>query len=101
MSVSALLAATPREQSEYLRRVFLASPANRDRVDQLLELPELYRNLVILELACLAPGLLVRALDTVAALGCLACPHERHAPGDCLVALAEDGPGYCTCGVPV
>lgn len=102
-AVSALLAATNAEQTEYLRRVFLTSPANRDRIDGLLSLPQLYRNLVLLEIAELAPGIVVRAMETVDAAGCLGCPHPRHPVGTCLIA-GFDGDGrevYCVCAPPV
>jgi hypothetical protein len=102
VTVGALLAATHREQAEYLRRVFLTSPANRDRIDALLALPELYRNLVLLEIAELSPGIVVRALETVEGIGCLGCAHARHMVGSCLVAGIDDEgrETYCLCGAP-
>jgi hypothetical protein len=95
-----LVGKSHRECTAYLERVFAAPQAVQERAGMVVGLPELYRNLVLVELGCLAPGLLVRAYETIDALGCLACPHGRHKPGDCLVAVVvEDGrPGYCTCG---
>lgn len=88
------------EQVAYLRRVFAAQPVIRDRVDEVLDLPELYRNLVLLEVAQLAPRELARAVEAVEGLGCLACSHGRHMPGDCLIAMVTDaGHSYCLCGV--
>lgn len=101
--MSALVSPAHREQAAYLRRVFDAPPAHRDRVEQVLELPELYRNLVLLEMASLAPGLVERALRTVEDLGCLACSHGRHLPRECLVAgVSADGRDatYCLCPDP-
>lgn len=102
MTADGLLGRSRVEQVEYLRRVFAAQPAAVERAGRVVDLPELYRNLVILEVAELAPAQLARALETVAQVGCLACEHERHRPGDCLVALVgADGGSYCTCGSEV
>lgn len=101
--MSALVGSAHREQAAYLRRVFDTPPAHRDRVEQVLELPELYRNLVLLEVASLAPGLVERALRTVEDLGCLACSHGRHLPRECLVGgVSADGAEatYCLCPDP-
>jgi len=89
------------EAANYLRRVYDASEANRARVDDLLAMPEAYRNLVLLELAELSPGLFVRAMTTVAELGCLGCGHGRHDAQECLAALttADGDPSWCLCGV--
>lgn len=97
--MTALVGPAHAEQVAYLERVFRTSEANRARVEEVLALPELYRNLVLLELAELSPGLFVRAMTTVAEIGCLGCRHGRHAPGDCLAALEADGAAaYCLCG---
>lgn len=102
-TVSALLAATNAEQTEYLRRVFATAPAHRDRIDQLLALPELYRNLTLLAVCELAPGIVVRAMETVDAAGCLGCRHPRHPVGTCLMAGYDDDGRelYCTCAPAV
>jgi hypothetical protein len=98
------LPGTHDERGGYLRRVLLAQPAHAERAGRLLELPELYRNIAVLELTALAPGLVERALRTVDELGCLGCSHARHAPGECLVGLVSVDGGasrrYCVCGVP-
>ncbi len=98
--MTALIGPAHAEQVAYLRRVFAAQPVVRDRVEEVLELPELYRNLVLLEVAQLAPRELARAVEAVAEIGCLACSHGRHEPGDCLIAMIADGAStYCLCGV--
>lgn len=98
--MTALVGPAHAQAAAYLRRVFDYQPAVRGRVDEVLELPELQRNLVLLEVAALAPAVLARAVDEVARIGCLACEHAPHEPGDCLIAMVVDGEGtYCLCGV--
>ncbi len=89
------------EAAAYLRIVFDATPVVRERVEEVLELPELYRNLVWMEVAQLAPAVLARALVEVEKLGCLVCEHDRHQGGECLAATttAEGDDSWCVCGV--
>lgn len=92
-----------QEQAGYLRRVFTAPGRARDLADQLVELPEMYRNLALLRIAEQEPAVVYAAIGAVRGLGCLACEHDRHDPGDCLVAMvsAEGHDGtYCLCGAP-
>jgi len=102
------------EQAAYLHRILLPTPTPvADLVGRVLDLGDpcacgarpsggIYMNLALVELALAAPGLLERALRKVAEIGCLACTHPRHQPGECLVGLApaegEDA-RYCICGV--
>lgn len=99
--MSALVGPAHAEQVAYLRRVYDAQPAHRARAEAVAQMDELRRNLVLLELAELAPAAMLRAVETVTALGCLACAHPPHEPGDCLQALVVDGTDtYCVCGAP-
>ena len=99
--MSTLIGPAHAEAAAYLRVVYDTAPVVRERVEEVLDLPQIYQNLVWLEVAQLAPAILARALGEVEKLGCLVCEHDRHAVGDCLEATtdADGSDTYCLCGV--
>ena len=98
---TALIGPAHAEAAAYLRVVYDTAPVVRERVEEVLDLPELYQRLVWLEVAQLAPAVLARALAEVDRLGCLVCEHDRHAGAECLAAMttAEGDESWCVCGV--
>jgi hypothetical protein len=99
--MSTLIGPAHAEEAAYLRVVYDTAPVVRERVEDVLELPQLYQNLVWLEVAQLAPAVLARAVAEVDKLGCLACEHDRHQGEECLSAMttAEGAESWCLCGV--
>lgn len=91
------------EQVEYLRLVFAAPTRAVALAGQLVELPELRRNLALLHIAEHHPMVVEAAIGALRGAGCMACGHDEHDPGDCLIAMVSaegfDG-SYCCCGSP-